>query len=1222
MKPLDAGQAALLAGTALSVVTLCKLTTYSDRAALTVQATRYFSDGARLYDWANLGTTQQFEPWLLKLDPGRDTMNHLPSMSGGGIESALRRRRMITLRNWQPETGTYLYQTLRAENLEHSRIEIAQVFVDRGAGASFNDLSALVGTEQTWIFRGEVASVGAGNEQKIVLECVAELPQIPWIYADVPSTNDPRDLGNRLPICLGSVKRVKCVGWSVGWTTTLAGAAISGSSTLLLTDASGLAASATNGARVGTNLISWTGNSGNILTGVSGMLNGQSAGQLLVEVVTSGVWIASAIRASAISNVYVSDPYTGALTRLTSPYTIRLADVTTISGKTVASITLTSSEIQAMLDSLAQVGQKPAIVGVLQETRRATDDDLAVGAAGNAMRDGSLITGDVTPARTYMTWPAVSGRVLTEVTYEVYATLLTTGIIQFHWPSGSSVVYTITNSAAGTVTDWWRWTTNTESYMGTTMGFVCSASSSIQQVRRVETYTGGPVRVAETRVATSQVTSAHASWDLTVDGDLTTGITSPAVQLGYRYTPVEGRVLVEVVHRAYLSLQTADSWTLRTTSAGANVFSADNVTGATTVEWFEYATTVPAEMDTDIYMTVTTGSIIYEVERIEIWEESEGEVEIKSARVGLGLELFADVDGPTTDYTWSAGYGWDDTTGWSVLNGTRTDETTIKTEGTESQKFVCSAPTAPTLILNCDSDQSSWGHVNVSVSNNGSVYQVGKSIKITTSNSNEGHAWRVFSSNQDFTGCVLRLGMYFVSGYFTGAEEKVWIYLSNTTGFSTTNYRMWQIGAADIAYDTWNTMTFDPLVADGSAGSINTGSSIWIYTNKVAPKTSGDVLYIDEVYRVPTQLTILQRNATTGTLNLAADGNAYRVDVRGDTVDPGATLRVYFSNTAGVTTTKPATYWYFDIGAIELTSGAFVTIEKTATAFGAAVSPTDVETVGFEVLGIKTGTVYVDNLQKRVATPTTSYSVAGGVLIDKAPDMLRYVLADLCALGHGALDSSFATLCGATYLDDNAHGVDLRELGENVLDVLAALSYESRANLVADERTAATTYRLAAALSTYAWPALVEGVNGRTLTKWQVLTEEGRDADALLTRTRYLYQWRADLGRGADAFLSAVQTTVAAAETKFGRHDASAVGLLSIESAATATEIAGYYSQELARVAALWRINGVPWQDGYDLERGDLVQFTPPWATLKKARVIETVLRTDGLIDLLVVEVT
>lgn len=57
----------------------------------------------------------------------------------------------------------------------------------------------------------------------------------------------------------------------------------------------------------------------------------------------------------------------------------------------------------------------------------------------------------------------------------------------------------------------------------------------------------------------------------------------------------------------------------------------------------------------------------------------------------------------------------------------------------------------------------------------------------------------------------------------------------------------------------------------------------------------------------------------------------------------------------------------------------------------------------------------------------------------------------------------------------------------------------------------------------------------------------------------------------------------------------------------TADDIVGYYVQEFIRhPVRLFDLRGVPWWQAYDLERGDVVQVTPPWgSTPIKCRILE-----------------
>jgi len=902
VKTLDAGQASLLAGVGLSLVTLAKLTTYSDRVGGTVQATRYFSDGARRYDWANTGTVQQFEPYLLRVENARDTMHHLPSASGGGFESALRRTRQITLRNWLPELGVYLFTSLRAENIEYARVEIAHVFVDRGTGASFNDLSALTGGEQTWLFRGVVASIGRVTEHEITLELEAELPQIPWLYADDASKNDLRDLGQRLPIVYGSAIRVPAIGWDVGAASTLAVAVDADDTTVEVTDSLRFPTSGTG--QVGSESIIWTGKTGNQLTTVTRGANSTRAishkiGEPVIETIATATWVVAGHAARAVNAVYARSPYNGAVVRVApARYAVNTADAASVPAGTVTSVKVTAANLRGLIADLASAVTEQA-TGANEQSETRTPS-IVPGGAVNSLRDGNPDSYfDGAGLREVLTFPAVADRTIIRVKYSLVATLDDTEAIHLYAASsGGSPLGSFSNDFGVTRTGVWELETTNATLMGVTI-YMLIGAIRVFSVVRTEYFTSGPVRTFDERKPTAYAGSPASIYTHMTDGVTDAGdwtLTS-ATSADWTWDAIVGRTVLACIYRVYALIDNTEALGIAQGGTTTTVGGTENNSGATIEGWFEWYTEVAGAIGTTVRFQATGAVVIREVRRIEIFVSSSSEATIAAATVGAGLQLFSDMDG---------------------------------------------------------------------------------------------------------------------------------------------------------------------------------------------------------------------YNA-----------------------------------------------------------------------------------------------------------PSAFYLAGSGNLMTEMPDVLRHLLTVL-AVPAQTVDATWNDVGGASYLDDNAHAMDLRTLGESLLDVCAGLGFEGRCSLLADERTAATTYRLLAALATYAWPAAAT-----TLTKWQAIEEEGRDAQEILTRTRYLYQWHPELGDSIDAFLAAVQTTVSAAETKYGRHDAPAVGLRTVQVAATAAEIAGYYSAELARVAALWRITGVPWIDGYTLERGDVVQFTPPWhGSARKGRVIEAMLRLDNLTDLRVVEVS
>lgn len=955
MKTLDASQEARLLGTSLGLVTLCKLTTYSDRLLELVQSTRYFSDGVRRYDWANAGTVQDFEPWLLRVESQRDTMNHLPSETPG-VEGSLRRRRRIILRNYLAETGAYLYATLRAENLEHARVEIAHVLIDQGAtGSSFSDLSSYTGAEQTWSFRGVVSAIGSVNEAEFALELASELPKIPWLYANVDYTNAPEDAGKRLPVVYGAANLVECIGWDVPVQTTLALACTAAQTTITLADGS-LAVPEPTGAFwrnpfiIGNEQIFWQGGNGNVYTTCIRGYNGTTAAAhaigdavTLMPFLRTCTWILAGHPLTALRNLYVKRNDSELLVRVTSAFTTNLANTTAVPGATVATVGFTLAELA-----------------------------LLVGTDG--------------------------------------------------------------------------------------------------------------------------------------------------------------------------------------------VF---------------------------------------------------------------GVKFYADVDGAIAPQQYIAGYEFDEGTGWSLLNGTQTNDTAVKTEGSASQKLT-SGGTVWTVIHSCNTDSANWNGYAGTVGDEAVITLAGGSLVGTCTQLVASYTGvRKQFAPASLTSKTLRVSIFCPSDLVANATTGIEIWLSSDTSNVNLECSAWRFNASQITLNAWNTFDIDPLVGafyeSPWDGGLDVGSwrIIEIRWNKTAGRFVGSKIYVDEISTGVVPTVAMQRNATAAAVSLVATSNAYKIDVRQEGMSTGDRVRVYFSNTAGVGTTKPASYWYLEFKGGWVPPGAWKTLELTAVGVGGPASPTNVETVGVELVGSSaTAQVWVDNLRRQDSAAANGYLAAGGAVLTRPNDILRHLLTEFCTPVQ-SVDSAWDDSAGETYLDDNFHAVDLRVLGESSAEVLARLAFEARCNLLTEERTSGTVYRLLCAHGAGDFDAPTV-----TLDKWQELAEVGRETDSLSTRFRHLYRFDPSRGFGIDAYTSAISTTEDDAEAILGRIDAEPVALPSVWDGATAAEIALYYAQERSRVASLFVVTGVPWSLGFKLERGDIVALTPPWLGVsKKLRVIETEIRSDFLVNLRAVEV-
>ena len=667
MKTLDTDQEPLIRSAARSLIDLVVITTYSERAAEVVSETYRFAAGHFTYDYGNTGNDRQFEPFLLGIDEAQDTMTHLPS-------APETRKRSIRLRNGD-RAGEQLWKTLVGDNIEFARVEISQLSFLGTDPTRFSDGTALTGDEHTVLFRGVVTKVAVVTEDEIGLACEAEWPQIPWLVASDATINDPQDLGRRLPVVYGSMPRVPAVGWEVGAITTLAVAIDVDDTTITVTDGTNFPTSGSM--RINSEEISWTAKTSTHVLGSGGSpaTRGASSttalphaiGELCVETVAP-TFIVAGHESDAVSEVYIRSPFNFALVRVDSSlYTADVADTTTVATETVTSIKFTQANLRILLDALRDQATETTGETTAQETRLPNDVD-SIGGDQEATMDNNLETYFQYTSSTAIgyTWDAVTDRVLTEVTYEVYATLDDTDIILFRWPTSGTTpnVHNITNDSGSTRTTWWAWTTDTDNYMGEFMAVGSQATNEVRNVRRVETYSSGPRIMSETRVPTAQVGTGTAStWAKLVDGNTEwthwahTGVASA---FGFQWAASPGRSLFAVTYRVAAMMTDGSSLVFRRAQSGSNEWTLPNNTGiSTSISWFEWTTTDAGDMGTDFYIGGASTVDIYQVQRIEHWLE-EPSTAIKAASVGNGLRIFADVDGfdvPAADTTYEVAAG-------------------------------------------------------------------------------------------------------------------------------------------------------------------------------------------------------------------------------------------------------------------------------------------------------------------------------------------------------------------------------------------------------------------------------------------------------------------------------------------------------------------------------------------------------------------------------------
>ena len=636
MKTLSAQQAALAAGATLKRVKLVKLTTYSDRGLGTVDTVYYFSDYPVLYKYGG-GSAVQFEVFLTTVGDESVAMNHLPLPNAGEAAISAGSGLKVGLANLPYRGGNALLRVLRGHNIEFARIEVAAVLVPPARLAvdptpPLIDLTDYAGTEHLIVFRGEVKQVSDVTESEFALACAMEDIQLPWIYATDPSIVDPKDLGARLPVVYGSMKHVPCIGLQVGWVTTLADPIVSATATGLftVTDISGLPGAGSFSVRIGSEEVAASVSSGQLNITARGQNGTQAqlhpAGDIVVELITTAIFGVAGHAVKAINTVYAISPYTGKLIALTSAFTKTLSDASTISGKTIASLSFTTAQLRtamAAMASEAKVTQQPTGATATQH-----DQPLTVTVSGTdnpQLRDGVVGNtgpGSIGATGVIATFQAPSTPPSSQV---IRAYLLaTSGTIQFRVSSSGGTLFgTITPAADG----WYSFATTDTGNV-----FWIGPSSGGLFIREVE-------RLIDSSYTQVQQSATSAFDDTLRDGDEVTGLAINNTGGTVTFPSYSGTFKSQTIR------------VVRTTTAGdgdvrvggvliGNIFAGDP-TGV-----YLFKTTQSSNTITVNHTSGGLGTVINlsEVSRT-VNVDGAGNVAIAAAQVGFGLRLFADTDG-------------------------------------------------------------------------------------------------------------------------------------------------------------------------------------------------------------------------------------------------------------------------------------------------------------------------------------------------------------------------------------------------------------------------------------------------------------------------------------------------------------------------------------------------------------------------------------------------
>ncbi len=383
------------------------------------------------------------------------------------------------------------------------------------------------------------------------------------------------------------------------------------------------------------------------------------------------------------------------------------------------------------------------------------------------------------------------------------------------------------------------------------------------------------------------------------------------------------------------------------------------------------------------------------------------------------------------------------------------------------------------------------------------------------------------------------------------------------------------------------------------------------------------------------------------------DGTSGSVDVEmrssWKTVGDGTTLGDF----RDIVDTEALNYhvfvWYADDGA-DNGSATFVVdnwgIEFEVTASGAVQQTQDAQIsaaaggVGLEL--------FADVRAPQV--PDSAYERYRAVIVGSAQhniivpvDMVRYVLEERCGIARARLDGASFTETDERQSIDGLGGnqndehwypaIEMMQYGPDLASQLAPLLFDTRMQLLTRETNAGTEWYLqtpaySTPSATYYWPG-----TPREITQWQSIRMSSRLGEDVANEWRILLQrdW-SQLAGQVDGYMQGVteETTrvygglVLVSQLAYGARQHPGFSFDTLGQSADHVECySSYYMRAGMDTPLTWTINGIPWIEGYDLERGDLIEFTPEGrAQVGKARIIVTTKHWQTeLVDVVCVEV-
>lgn len=1173
MKTLTTDTAAALARAVLQPIVLVILTTYTSRAAATVDKIYYFASAPVLYDYGNTGTVRQFEPFLIDVSDLVESMSHVPQTRAAGLAFELR----IKLANTSYRGGDRLIQELRAHHVTFAYVEVATVYGTLDEATGWYDLRGLAGDEHIVDFRGEILMPEAIDDQSFQLACASREIAVPWLLADDPATVDPRDLGIRLPVPVGAARSVSAVGWSVGWSTTLVGvlaASVGAGGIVELTDVTGLASSGTLWIDAEKLTYSSLDSVSRTVTlsargaGGTAVVDHQP-GAFVVEEVAEAVWVLSAKPLSAVRDLYVRSPYTGEKTRVPSALAyVVLEDTALISGETCTTLRVPAAgmaSIQADLYRAARVTQQPefADAGTYQEQDASPNVGAFTGYSSPVASDFINYNGSASsPQFSYQTgapWQsrayaltfsgtlptinAIDCEILADVVWNTSGLLGTFSLLLGHngmAPTFPYSHYTIPCSANSTSSGV-PWSTGKVAH-----SFVPSALGP-------HVFNLYP----QTVVSAGTKTTSHMI-----------GLSNLRARFGYNDSGGIYRTVDVAITAASLGFG---------------------------LEWYADVNgpTVPPLYENRYAFDSTTGfSASGCTISADTSNKTEGAASLRLTAVETVIEDF------------------ESASGWSTAGGvTAALDTGLKTEGsgsiyasgggsdlTTSTRQIFKSALSPIdcsgmlLAVDVRMTQAMWDYLALY----GLTPTTGLLVGVT---SDSGYAtdWKqwVFGSNH-----VPRGDEWFTLVF----DPATWPAYSQAGTLDLANVRGYQFGFAPTVVGVttgfyWDRFRLLPktMIAqlNATTGTLDLSADADTYALDARKSAVGDVIEA-KVY--------FSEAAGSGTTQ-PADRKEIVIAI-GD-VGVGA---------------------FGAIEAIATDVGSPGTVDDVETVGVAVTLPTSPQASLIDVPEF-----WVDHLAAldEAANP---YTATTGDPIENPADVVRWVNEALCDQSGDFCDVATFAAAG-TNLASVKLAVDLRLLGTSWVELMERLGYESRANLIRSEAVGGPRLKMFAADASYLWPA----ASGDTITEAEKRYEVGRDGRELSTRFEWVYGRDLSRGDDMSAYDLLVRanpvtsdvgvsaSTLATLEAEWGRRDASVGVFLAIQDEASAEDVAGYYVAEATRTpAGVIVLERVAWWQVPGIEIGDVRSVSLPWRSASvKSRVIEVRKAfRSGLVDLRLVEVS